>query len=439
MPAKRDFTDRFLKAIKPAAPGKRPITWDAQVPGFGIRVTERSNDECKGAFVLVKRYPGSLNPSPRRIGDYPAMSLAKAREIAREWREDIRQGVDPKEKAEEAARERQRLKANTFGAAFANFADDHLKTLRTGAAVEAAVKKHVFPALENRPIREIKRSEILGLINKLKKEAPIGANRVLAFLKKFFAWAIENELVEDSPAASIKRPTTEKDRQRDRVLADWEIRAIWQASGEMGAFGRAFQFMLATGQRRSEVGSATWGEINRRESLWTLGKARTKAKRAHDVPLSDLALSIIDDCPRVGDFVFASGRSGVAHDGKAAGPVALAGWGKAKERLDELALRHAKELALADGEEVPEEIEEWRLHDLRRSAATHMARLGVDRIVISKILNHSEGGVTSIYDRHARDIEKKQALDMWSQRLQAIVDGRDNGGNVVSLASARGS
>src|SRR5208337_2922587 len=102
------------------------------------------------------------------IGDYPAMSLAKAREIAREWREDIRQGVDPKEKAEEAARERQRLKANTFGAAFANFADDHLKTLRTGAAVEAAVKKHVFPALENRPIREIKRSEILGLINKLK-------------------------------------------------------------------------------------------------------------------------------------------------------------------------------------------------------------------------------------------------------------------------------
>jgi integrase len=364
------------------------------------------------------------------------MSLAEARETAREWRRDIAKGIDPKEKAAEAVREQQRLKANTFGAAFANFAEDHLKTLRTGAAVEAAVKNHVFPSLENRPMREIRRSEILALISKLKKESPIGANRVLAYLKKFFAWALENELVDDSPAASIKRPTAEKDRERERVLSDWEIRAFWRACGEMGAFGRAFRLMLVTGQRRSEVGAATWGEIDKSEGLWTLGKARTKAKRLHDVPLSELALSIIGDAPKLGDFIFASGRSGVAREGQDAGPVALAGWGKAKERLDELMLRDAKAFALADGKEEPGEIEEWRLHDLRRTAATHMARLGVDRLVIGKVLNHAEGGVTKRYDRHRYDAEKRAALDRWAFHLQEIIDGTVNG-KVVQLKSVR--
>ena len=169
MATKRDFTDRFLKSIKPTAEGKRAILFDAQIPGFGIRVTERCRTEDKGSFVLVARFPGSDNPVPRRIGDYPVMSLAKAREIAREWREDIRQGIDPKEKAAEAAREQQRRRANTFGAAFAKFAEDHLKTLRTGVAVKAAVTNHVFPALGSRPMREIRRSEILTLISKLRK------------------------------------------------------------------------------------------------------------------------------------------------------------------------------------------------------------------------------------------------------------------------------
>jgi integrase len=429
MVAKRDFTDRFLKSIRPTSPGKRAIFFDAQIPGFGIRVTERSTDECKGSFVLVTRYPGSSNPAPRRIGDYPVMSLAEAREVAREWRRDIAKGIDPKEKAAEAGREKQRLRANTFGAAFATFAEDHLKTLRTGAVVEAQVRKHVFPTLENRPMREIKRAEISALIKQLKKNAPVGANRILAYVKKFFLWAIENDLVDDSPAASIKRPTSEKDRGRDRVLNDWEIRAFWLSCGEMGAFGRAFRFMLATGQRRSEVGAATWSQIDKGEASWTLGKARTKAKRLHDVPLSALSLSIIDDCPKLGDFVFASGRTGNAHEGRDSGPVALAGWSKAKERLDELMLKHLK-----DGEEEPEE---WRLHDLRRTAATHMAKLGVDRLVISKILNHAEGGVTKTYDRHRYDVEKRAALDRWALHLQAIVDGK-TGGNVVQFASVRG-
>ncbi len=204
----------------------------------------------------------------------------------------------------------------------------------------------------------------------------------------------------------------------------------------MGAFGRAFKFMLVTGQRRSEVGAASWAEIDTNEALWTLGKARTKARRLHAVPLSELALSIVRESPQFGNFVFASGRSGVARDGEGRGPVALSGWGKAKERLDELMLKHAQALAVADGGKEPEEIEEFRLHDLRRTTATHMARLGVDRLVISKVLNHAEAGVTKRYDRHRYDAEKRTALDRWSAHLQGIVD-RTGGGKVVRLAAAR--
>jgi integrase len=407
MATKRDFTDRFLKAIKPAETGKRIILHDAQITGFGIRVTERSAEENKGSFVLVTRFPGSTNPVPRRIGDYPAMSLAKAREIAREWREDLRQGVDPKAKEAERRREEARRREDTFAAVFLAFADDHLSTLRTGAGVRRAIERHVVERWGRRPISEIRRADVNELVRTLRKDAPIGANRILAYLKTFFTWAVDQELIEASAAASVKRPS--KEVKRDRVLTDLEIRAIWQACGAFGAFGRAFRFMLATGQRRSEVGGLTWSELDRTQRLWTLSRERTKADRAHEVPLSDLAMGIIEECQPLGDFVFSTGR---------ARPIS--GWSKAKAALD-----------------AKSGVTNWHVHDLRRTAATNMARLGVDRVVIGKVLNHAENEVTAVYDRHQYDREKRRALNLWGERLAAIVDGTDEG-NVVSLATARG-
>jgi integrase len=407
MVAKRDFTDRFLKAIKPAEAGKRVIIWDAQIPGFGIRVTDKSTGDNKGSFVLVTRFPGSDNPAPRRIGDYPALSLAKARQTAREWREDIRQGIDPRVKEERRRREEERRRADTFGVAFESYAEERLGRLRTGAEVQRAIERHALPAWGSRPISEIRRADVKDLIRGIHKSAPIAGNRTLAYLKTFFAWAAGEELIEASPAGAVKPLADEI--KRDRVLADAEIRAVWQACGELGAFGRAFRFMLATGQRRTEVGGMTWAEIDRAQRLWVLPRERTKADRAHEVPLSDLALSIADECPKLNQFVFSTGRA-----------TPISGWSKAKAALDEKA-----------------KIAPWRLHDLRRTCATHMAKLGTDRIVISKILNHAEGGVTGIYDRHARDPEKRIAMARWGERLQTIVGGTDDG-NVVSLATARG-
>jgi integrase len=433
MSTKRDFTDRYLKSLKALPPGKRVILFDAQVPGFGIRISDKSRSENKGVFVLVARYPGSGNPAPRRIGDYPTTSLADARRVAREWLEDLRSGVDPKVKAAERQREEARRRTETFAATFHVFAEEHLSTLRTGDEVKRSVMKHVMPRWGERPITDIRRADVHQLMRDLRKSGPIAANRTLAYVKKFFSWLVDQDMLDASPAASVKRPS--KENKRDRVLSETEIKAIWQACGELGTSGRAIRFMLATGQRRNEVGAATWGEIDLRQKVWTLRRERTKADRTHEVPLSPPSLSIIEECLRLSDFVFSTGRRRRAEEGQQSVAAAPSGWSKAKIALDALASQRLAAIAIERGES-PAPLAEWHLHDLRRTAATYMAKLGVDRVVIGKVLNHAEGEVTAVYDRHRYDMEKRRALDLWGEHLLEIISGTDLG-NVVSLTAVR--
>jgi integrase len=431
MGKKRDFTDRFLKSLKPAPKGKRVLIFDAQIAGFGIRVSDRSNPESVGAFVLVTRFPGNSNPVPRWIGDYPGTSLSAAREVARQWRGLIAQGIDPKVREAELRREADRRRAETFSAVFQEFADDHLSTLRTGKFVAAVISKHVMPKWADRPISELRRPDVQDLIRAVRKSSPIGANRLLAYLKKFFSWAVDQDLLEASPAAAVKRPS--KENRRDRVLTDFELRAIWEACGQLGPFGRAFKLMLATAQRRTEVGALSRREINPSESLWSLPRERAKSDRAHEIPLSPLAMSIIDECPKSGDYLFTTGRTvrGEKSQSRTARPIS--GWSKAKMKLDALTIEKAKAKAKAEGMDVPKAFPAWHLHDLRRTAATHLARLGVDRVVIAKVLNHSEREVTATYDRYTYDLEKRRALELWGERLTAIIESRPNEGRIIQF------
>ena len=336
------------------------------------------------------------------------MSLSEAREIAREWREDLRRGIDPKEKEADRLREQAQRRADTFESTFEAFADDHLTTLRTGAVVKASIINHVFPLWRDRPVKDIKRADVIDLMRQLKKVAPIGSNRILAYLKRFFGWCIDQALLEASPAAAVKKPS--KENQRDRYLTESEIRAIWLACERAGVFGRAFQLMLALGQRRGEIGAMKWSEIDLERCTWSLSRDRTKANRAHDVPLSPVAMDILNACPRLGDFVFATGR----------GSASISGWGKAKKRVDALAAFDGGAIA------------EWHLHDLRRTCATYLAKLGTDRIIISKVLNHAEGGVTGIYDRHAYEAQKRHALEAWGKYLIATISNEAQN-NVLQL------
>jgi integrase len=226
----------------------------------------------------AKRDSGSSNPTARRIGTYPAMTLAQARQVARDWRDDISKGVDPKVKEAERLREEARRRADTFAAAFAVYAEEKLGRLRTGAEVQSAIERYAMPKWGQRPISGLRRADVKELIRNVHKDAPIGANRLLSYLKTFFAWAAEEELIEASPAAVVKPLADEV--KRDRVLSDAEIRAVWEACGALGVFGRAFKFMLVTGQRRSEVGGMTWVEIDHDKRLWTLPRERASRSRA---------------------------------------------------------------------------------------------------------------------------------------------------------------
>jgi integrase len=398
-----------------------------------VRVTDKGHK----SFVLVARFPGDKHPTPRAIGDFPSTGLAEARERAREWKEDIRKGVDPKDKAEaakraaEAARrEAERRTANTFRAAFEAFAEEHLSTLRTGGGVEGAIRKHVYPVLGDRPLSVITRAdgnEVLRTIA-ITRQNPTHARRVKAYLHKFGRWAEQDERVEASPFANLK--TFGREQARDRILTTVEIRAVWRACDRMGVFGRVVRFLLATAQRRSEVGDMEWRELDQERKVWLIPRERMKADRAHLVPLSPLALSVLAEQPKLGSHVFASTRSAPRGD-----TISISGWSKFKSRLDALAVEAFRQLTGDTEKTIPE----WRLHDLRRTAASLMTERGVSRFIASKVLGHAEQTVTGKhYDLYEYLPEKTQALNVWGARLTAIVEGRERPENVVALEVGRG-
>ena len=205
-----------------------------------------------------------------------------------------------------------------------------------------------------------------------------------------------------NPVAATNRP--QEPVSRDRVLSDGELREIWNACQD-DDYGRIVKLLLLTGQRRDEIAALEWSEIDLDAALITLPKERTKNKRAHDVPLSDLALSILPS-PRHGrELVFGEGE----------GP--FTGFSAAKRRLDE-------RINAARAKPMPE----WRLHDLRRTAATRLADLGVQPHIIEALLNHVSGhkaGVAGIYNRAAYAPEKRAALTLWAEHIPALVDGVD--------------
>lgn len=255
------------------------------------------------------------------------------------------------------------------------------------------LRNHLAQELGNKPIVAVTKSDVLRLLDAVRDRGMAqGANRLLAHTKRFFGWCAERDLIELSPAAGIRPPLKEK--ARDRVLTEDEIVRVWQAACTLGfPFGLAVQLLLLTGQRRDEVSHMRWSELDLDNGSWTIPAERNKSGRMHVVPLSALALSILGSAPRSDDYVF-WGRSP---------EIAINGWSRTKERLDQLS-----------------GVSEWRLHDLRRTAATGMARLGFDPHIVERVLNHATstaGPLARVYQRYAYEDEKRAALDSWSAEV----------------------
>jgi integrase len=316
-------------------------------------------------------------------------------------------------KAEERAR-------NTLTAAI----DRYLGDARTGRnrkkpmrpdyyrETERALRVDVKSVLGARPIRDLTRREIRDLLNAIvDRGSPSHANHVLAYLRAMLGWAVDQELIEENPASGIKPPSATV--ERDRYLDDNEIRAFWHGCDRLGwPFGPLFQLLLLTAQRRDELAGASWSEIDLEKRIWTLPRARVKNDKAHLVHLSTLAMDVIGALPRVNEKLLFT----------TTGKTPVSGWGRARERL-----------AAAMGKPEP-----FNLHDLRRTAASGMAAIGIAHHVVDRILNHTAGkisGVARIYNRHDYAAERHGALEAWGRHIESLV--REVPSNVVQLPAAR--
>jgi integrase len=398
---KNRLTDRKLKALR--RKGIRYDVMDTDVPGFGVRVTPAG----LRTFILIARYPGSENPTRRAIGEYPAISLQKARERAREWRQLLRRGIDPKAEEERERRAELRKMATTFAAVAEDFIQLHVQAQRRGKDSAREIRKELIDSLGDRPIASIAREDVVLLIDAIaRRPAPYLAHVVLGHARSLFNWAINRGTygLESSPCDRIKPAALIGPKEaRQRVLSDAELVALWKGTEALGyPFGPLYQLLLLTAARKSEVSDARWREFDLTKKIWTVPPERFKSNASHLVPLSDAAVSIIEALPHFtkGDHLFTTTY----------GEKPISGFSKGKDRLDKL-------MAEQLGTSPPP----WVIHDIRRTVGTRLASLRIPDLVAEMVIGHGRKGLQRVYDQHTYEAEMREALELWAARLRDIV------------------
>jgi len=417
------------------------VLFDTILPGFGLRIGKKAS-----TYFVVTRVRGQPGQIRRRIGTTRDTTLADARKAAGDIIKSAQDGIDRLKVDQTSAGADAKAAASprAFKAVADAYLDDGLKgggaRLKSRGELERKLKRDLA-GWHDRAMGAITKADIRTLVREKAQVSPASANRLLSFIKRVFVWADDQDIIDADPARGIRMPGEE--RRRDRFLSDAEIRLFWKACDGLGdPAGRLFKLALTTGQRRGEVAGLKRSELGALEyadpkkgatltaDAWLLPQERTKRRHAHAVPLAPLAKRLIDGAPkieedgRVLDHIFASGRRG---------DQPPSGWSRFKEQLDEkigrLVAKDAGETYDPERHDLPE----WHVHDLRATCASHMEMLGIDRRVISRILNHAEGdSQTAAYTRYAFDREAADALRLWAGKLERLC-----GVNVVSLKSER--
>jgi integrase len=361
------------KSVQNAKPGiKRYELSDAVVRGLRLRVEPSGTKSWSAVWRVGKGL------SRVTLGRFPALSLADARTQATVVLQGNSDG---------------RFARPLLKDVFDEWMRREQSQNRSVSEVRRSMERDALPVLSDRRIDEISRADVIKLLDGISdRGVTTYANRLRAYLQRMFNWAVERGIIEQSPMQGIAAP--HRERSRDRVLSLDELRAVWEAAGEMDyPFGPVFRVLVLTGQRKQEVAGASWEELDIPGRRWTISALRSKNALAHIVHLSEPAIAALNQCAllRQGPLIFTT-----------TGITPISGFSKAKERLDSLS-----------------GVGDWTIHDLRRSFATHCTeQLGVDHVVVDKILNHKSGavkGIAAVYQRGEYLEQRAKALDLWGQ------------------------
>jgi integrase len=388
------LTTTTVRAAK-LPPGKTDhLEWDDDLPGFGLRIREG------GSRRFIFQYELGAKSRRMTLGVATPETVARARKTAGELHARVRLGEDPASDRIEA----QRQASETFLPSAAEFLEIKRMEYRPGSFRE--IRRHLLlhaKPLHQLPVARIALRDVADLAASVTKQSgAVTANRVRSSLSVLFSWLIQNGRVPANPVVNAgKNP----EKSRARVLSPAELKLVWDQVGTDGDYAAIIRLLMLTGARANEIACLRWNEIA--DGQIVLPGERTKNKREHRLPLAPVAAEIIRQQPVRADrdLVFGDRTGG------------FSGWSRCKERLD------ARITKANSGKPLPY----WTVHDLRRSAATHMAEIGVLPHIVEAVLNHVSGhkdGIAGIYNRAAYEKDKRDALIRWADWLLGIVEGR---------------
>ena len=391
------FTDLKIKNLPVKL--KQYELFDPTLANFGIRVSPG------GTKAFVFYYYLGRKKSRLTLGRYPHLSLSDAREMARTAQKRVAEGQDPHA---DKLRDRDQHHTTIFSAVVQSYIEQHAKIFTRSSHETKRILNNDFGTRWGKlQIGAVDKKMVLKRLDEiLNNQGPSAANHGFAAIRAFFRWCMERDILLSSPCQGMRRPAPVP--SRDRVLTDDEISAVWSGTEKMGyPFGPFVQLLILTGQRRNEVAKLRWSELDFDQNIWL--QRDNKSNRAHVVPLSPQAVSVLKRLPRLSEeFVFPARGS----------DRAISGFSKWKKKLDQLSRTN-----------------DWTLHDLRRTTATKLAQLGIEPHVTEFVLNHSSRmmtGVASVYNRHAYIDEKRQALERWANHLQDELCDTNSNKNEVS-------
>lgn len=421
------ITQRAItQARKRSAAATAPqFLWDSEVRGFGVRISPSGS--C--SFVAQKWVGGRGGRSQRiTLGHYPAMDIDTARRQAAAAAGVVFDGGDlASERRKRRWATREALNTGLKPTLELFLKRKSVPGSRYWSEVERLLMTQFVPAIgEATPIASITKQEIRLIVETKEERHPGAARSLFAALRPFFKWCVERDLIPVSPMDTLTPPSP--CAARDRILTDDEVRVFWKAAESMGyPFGPFYQLLLLTAQRREEVGAMRHTELDLAKAQWIIPKTRTKNGKEHLVHLSPQALALLQSCRRQGEFVFTTN-----------GTTPISGYSKAKDRLDALCASLSAE---SSGEFSQETFAtDWRVHDLRRTAASGMAALGFQPHIVERVLNHlsgAQGGLVGVYQRFEYVEERRRAINAWGQRIDELIGGERSSNIILFDSGAR--